>query len=77
MCSPKRERRNQAYGNEVLLAAAEREKPGAQGREDPSTVNPADLMTKHLDGKRLVLLCELLTLKRIDGRSSSAPKLDD
>ena len=39
------------------------------------TVNPADLMTKHLDGKRLVLLCELLNIKRIDGRPSSTPKL--
>ena len=39
------------------------------------TVNPADLMTKHLDGKRLVMLCELLNIKRIDGRPSSAPKL--
>ena len=28
------------------------------------TVNPADLMTKHLDGKRLVMLCELLNIKR-------------
>ena len=39
------------------------------------TVNPADLMTKHLDGKRLGMLCELLNIKRIDGRPSSAPKL--
>ena len=39
------------------------------------TVSPADLMTKHLDGKRLVMLCELLSIKRIDGRPSSAPKL--
>ena len=39
------------------------------------TVNPAHLMTKHLDGKRLVMLCELLNIKRIDGRPSSAPKL--
>ena len=39
------------------------------------TVDPADLMTKHLDGKRLVMLCELLNIKRIDGRPSSAPKL--
>ena len=39
------------------------------------TVNPADLMTKHLDGKRLVTLCELLNIKRINGRPSSAPKL--
>ena len=39
------------------------------------TVNPADLMTKHLDGKRLVILCELLNIRRIDGRPSSAPKL--
>ena len=41
------------------------------------TVNPADSMTKHLDGKRLVMLCELLNIKRIDGRPSSAPKTDD
>ena len=33
--SPKREWRNQSYGNEVLLAPAEREKPGAQDRENP------------------------------------------
>ena len=35
LTSPKRERRNQAYGDEVLWAAAEREEPGAQDREDP------------------------------------------
>ena len=29
------------------------------------TVNPADRMTKHLDGKRLITLCELLNIKRI------------
>ena len=40
-----------------------------------ATVNPADLMTKHLDGKRLVMLCELLNISCIDGRPSSAPKL--
>ena len=39
------------------------------------TVNPADLMTKHLDGKRLVMLCELLNIKQVDGRPRSAPKL--
>ena len=39
------------------------------------TVNPADLMTKHLDGKRLVMLCELLNIKHIGGRPKSAPKL--
>ena len=39
------------------------------------TVNLADLMTKHLDGKRLVTLCELLNINRIDDRPSSAPKL--
>ena len=32
-------------------------------------------MTKHLDGKRLVALCELMNIKCIDGRPSSAPKL--
>ena len=32
-------------------------------------------MTKHLDGKRLVTLCELLNIKRVDGRPSSDPKL--
>ena len=39
------------------------------------TINPTQLMTKHLDGKRLVTLCELLNIKRIDGRPSSGPKL--
>ena len=39
------------------------------------TVNLADLMTKHLDGKRLMTLCELLNIKRFDGRPSSTPKL--
>ena len=33
--SPKRERRNQTRGDEVLMAATEREKRGAQDREDP------------------------------------------
>ena len=39
------------------------------------TVNPADLMTKHLDGKCLMMLCELLNIKHLGGRPSSAPKL--
>ena len=39
------------------------------------TVNPADLMTKNLVGKLLVMLCDLLNIKRIGGRPSSAPKL--
>ena len=39
------------------------------------TVNPPNLMTKHLDGKRLVMLCELLNIKRVDGRPSSALNL--
>ena len=39
------------------------------------TVKPADLMTKRLDGKRLVTLCDLLNIKRINGRPTSAPKL--
>ena len=41
----------------------------------PGTVDPADLMTKHLDGKRLMMLCDLLNIKHIGGRPSSAPKL--
>ena len=73
--STKRERRNQAYGNEVLMAAAEREKPELRIEKIRGTVNPADLMTKHLDGKRLVMLCELLNIKRVEGRPTSAPKL--
>ena len=51
----------------MLLTAAEEKIRG--------TVNPADLMTKHLDGKRLMMLCDLLNNKRISGRPSSAPKL--
>ena len=39
------------------------------------TVNPVDLMTKHLHGKRLTTLCDLLNIKHISGRPSSAPKL--
>ena len=39
------------------------------------TVNPADLMTKQLDGKCLVMLCDLLSIKRISGRPNLAPKL--
>ena len=40
------------------------------------TVNPKDFMTKQrFNGKRLVTLCELLNIKRVDDRSSSAPKL--
>ena len=39
------------------------------------TVNPADLITKHLDWKRLVTMCELLSIKMVDGPPSSAPKL--
>ena len=38
------------------------------------TVNPADLMTKHLDGKRLTM-CDLWSIKHTCGRPSSAPKL--
>ena len=32
-------------------------------------------MTKRLDGKRFMMLCDLLSIKRISGRPSSAPKL--
>ena len=32
-------------------------------------------MTKHLDGKRSVMLCDLPNIKSIGGRPSSAPKL--
>ena len=38
-------------------------------------VNPTHLMTKHLDGKRLVMLCDLLSIKHTSGRPSSAPNL--
>ena len=37
------------------------------------TVNPADLKTKHVDGKRLMMLCDLLNIKHIGGQTSSAP----
>ena len=53
----------------------QKEKTGAQDREDPRHSQSRRLMTKHLDGKRLVTLCELLNIKRVDGRPSSAPKL--
>ena len=65
--SPQRELRRQTHRDQVLLAAAETEEPGAEDG------NPTDLMTKHLDGKHLVMLCELLDIKHIDGRPSSAP----
>ena len=39
------------------------------------TVNPVDVIMKLLDGKCLVMLCELLNIKHISGRPSSAPKL--
>ena len=64
----RRERRHQTDGDKVLLAAAEREEPGTQDREDPWHSRSADLMTKHLDGKRLMMLCDLLNIKHI-GRS--------
>ena len=32
-------------------------------------------MTKHLDGKRLMMLWDLLNKKHVGGRRSSAPKL--
>ena len=56
----------------MLSAAAEGEEPGAQNRKDSS---PADLITKHLDGKRLVTMCELLSIKLVDEPPGSAPKL--
>ena len=36
------------------------------------TINPADLMTKHLDGKRLVMLCMFLNIKHIGSRPFSS-----
>ena len=39
------------------------------------TVKSANLVTKHLDGKRLTVLCDLLSIEHIGGRPSSAPKL--
>ena len=32
-------------------------------------------MTKHLNGNRFMMLCDLLTIKQIGGRPSPAPKL--
>ena len=36
------------------------------------TVNPADLVMKHVDGNRLMTLCDLFNNKHIGGRPSSA-----
>ena len=57
------------HGDKVLQAAAEREEPGAP-RRIRGTVNPADLMTKNLDGKRLVMLCDLVDVQRVGFRPS-------
>ncbi len=40
------------------------------------TVNPADLMTKHLDGTTMRAMCGLLDLKFETGRAAAAPKLE-
>ena len=39
-------------------------------------VNPADLMTKHLDGTTMRTMCGLLDLKFETGRAAAAPKLE-
>ena len=39
-------------------------------------VNPADLMTKHLDGTTMRAMCGLLDLKFETGRAAAAPKLE-
>ncbi len=39
-------------------------------------VNPADLMTKHLNGATMRDMCGLLDLKFEAGRAATAPKLD-
>ena len=73
--SPQWERRHPSHRNQALLAAAEREKLGAQNRKIRGTVNLDDLMTKHLDGKRLTTLCDLLSMKHISGKPNPLPKL--
>ena len=40
------------------------------------TVNPADLITKHLDGATMRAMCGLLDLKFETGRAAATPKLD-
>ena len=71
--SPKRDRRNQAYWKRSAFGCSRKRRTRSSGIDKiRDTVNPADLMTKHPDGKRLVMLCELLNIKR---RPSSAPKL--
>lgn len=61
-------------GNNVLVAVAERQKNNDLRIEKiRGGINPTDLMTKHLDGKRPTMLCSLLSIKHIGGRPSSAP----
>ena len=53
-------------GNVVLLAAAEKKKE-LRMYKIRGTINPADLTTTGLDGRRLTTLCSLLSLKHIGG----------
>ena len=72
----RRERRHQTDGDKVLLAAAEREEPGTQDREDPWHSRSRRLDDEASGWENVLkMLCDLLNIKHIGGRPSSAPKL--
>ena len=54
------------------MAEAEEENQGLRIEKIRGSVNPADLMMRHLDEKWLMLWC-LLNNKHIGGRPSSGP----
>ena len=59
----------------TLDCGRKKKKTGAHDREGPWHSQSRRLNDEHLCGKRLVTLCELLNINRVDGRPSSAPKL--
>ena len=57
----------------VLMAEAEEKNQVLRIEKIRGTVNPADLMMRHLDEKWLMMLWCLLKIKHIGGRPSSGP----
>ena len=68
--------RHETHGNNVFSGCNIQRKPKELWIEKVrGTVDPVDLMQKHLDVKSLTMLRSLLSINHISGRPSSAPTL--
>ena len=75
----KRMRVNEEHADEILLVRAGGQRQVVSDRQPeilnvPSQINRSDRLTKHLDGRRLALLRDLLGIHFERGRAPSAPR---